>query len=215
MTVRKQSALARKSVAERRRERQIDEIRDEILESAAAAFARHGYRAATMQQIAAEAGYTAGSLYTYFDSKEAIFDALVKLVLDELYATFDAASDGDSFEERLELLLRRQFEVAERRRDAFAFFVRLSNGAEPMPERKDRHANEHDEAFITAMSRWLRVHTRREDLGQTSPEDAALVLNGIAHSFFLRWLREEGSSLADQAPRIVRLSLHGVRGAPG
>lgn len=211
MAVRSKAAPPRRAIAERRRERQVDEIRADILRSAATAFARHGYQASTMQQIAAEAGYTAGSLYTYFESKDAIFETLVDTVLDEFYASFKAEPEGDTLAEKLEWLVRRQFEVAESRRDVFSFFVRCANGLESMPIRK-RHPRGHPHAFAEAFAAWLKSHARRGELGKTSSEEAGLVLNGISHSFFMRWLQHEGGSLTREAPRIVAFFLNGVRG---
>jgi AcrR family transcriptional regulator len=47
-----------------------------ILEAAERAFVRHGFRAATMQHVADELGMSAGNLYRYFPSKEAIVEGL-------------------------------------------------------------------------------------------------------------------------------------------
>lgn len=48
----------------------------EILLAAHRCFARRGFHAATMQEIADEAGLSAGALYRYFDGKEALIQAL-------------------------------------------------------------------------------------------------------------------------------------------
>ena len=47
-----------------------------ILEAAARAFVRYGFHAATMSQVAEEAAMSAGNLYRYFPSKEAIVEGL-------------------------------------------------------------------------------------------------------------------------------------------
>jgi TetR/AcrR family transcriptional regulator, repressor for uid operon len=52
------------------------ERRDRILEAAERAFVRHGFHAATMQHVADEADMSAGNLYRYFPSKEAIVEGL-------------------------------------------------------------------------------------------------------------------------------------------
>lgn len=49
-----------------------------ILEAAERAFARHGFHAATMQIVAAEARMSAGNLYRYFGSKEALVSGLAE-----------------------------------------------------------------------------------------------------------------------------------------
>ena len=50
-----------------------DRRRDEVLEAAAAVFAAKGFHAATTKDIADRLGLLPGSLYYYFDSKEAAF----------------------------------------------------------------------------------------------------------------------------------------------
>jgi AcrR family transcriptional regulator len=50
--------------------------RDLILTAAERAFARHGFHGANMQTVAAEAQMSAGNLYRYFKSKEAIVSGL-------------------------------------------------------------------------------------------------------------------------------------------
>lgn len=49
---------------------------ERILRAAVTCFARHGYYATTMEQIAAEADIAKGAAYVYFASKEALFLAL-------------------------------------------------------------------------------------------------------------------------------------------
>ena len=65
-----------------------DSRRERIIEAAERAFVRHGFHAATMQHVAEEAGMSAGNLYRYFPSKEAIVEALCAL---------DQEGAGDAF----------------------------------------------------------------------------------------------------------------------
>ncbi len=50
----------------------------EILDAALSVFAEKGYAGARMEDIAARAGVTKGTIYLYFDGKEAMFKALVR-----------------------------------------------------------------------------------------------------------------------------------------
>ena len=50
----------------------------EILDAALTVFAEKGFAAARMDDIAARAGVTKGTIYLYFDSKEAVFKTLVR-----------------------------------------------------------------------------------------------------------------------------------------
>src|SRR5690349_21459634 len=103
----------------RRKLEEVARKREGILHAAARAFARGGYHATTMQDIAREAGYTPPSLYAYFDGKEHIFVELAALLSREFIAVFDAPLPAAlAFPDRLELLLRRLFEKAESYKDA-------------------------------------------------------------------------------------------------
>ncbi|MFO1038616.1 MAG: TetR/AcrR family transcriptional regulator [Geminicoccaceae bacterium] len=50
----------------------------ELLEAALEIFAEKGFAAARMEDIAARAGASKGTIYLYFPSKEAVFEALVR-----------------------------------------------------------------------------------------------------------------------------------------
>ena len=66
-----------------------------ILRAAQTVFARHGFRQTAMAMVAEEARLTRQALYHHFDSKEALFAALVDLLHGEaLAAAKDAAAKG-------------------------------------------------------------------------------------------------------------------------
>src|SRR3954470_21592702 len=52
--------------------------RDELLSAALRVFARRGYRAAGVDEIAAEAGYSKGALYWHFSGKEELLTTLLE-----------------------------------------------------------------------------------------------------------------------------------------
>jgi AcrR family transcriptional regulator len=64
------------------------ERRQRILEAAERAFVRNGFHATTMQGVADEVGMSAGNLYRYFPSKDAIVEGLCELDQAELARAF-------------------------------------------------------------------------------------------------------------------------------
>ncbi len=54
----------------------IEARRNQILDAAWGCFARDGYHGTSMQDIATEAGLSAGAIYRYFDGKEAVLHAI-------------------------------------------------------------------------------------------------------------------------------------------
>ena len=98
------------------RERKFERNRVDILEAAARAFARKGPTGATMADIAAEAGYTVPTLYSYFKSKDDIVHGLMLMLHREFLSPFEEPpASGLSFAQNLELLIRRALELAERK----------------------------------------------------------------------------------------------------
>jgi AcrR family transcriptional regulator len=69
-----------------RKEKQAH-TRECLLHSAARVFARRGVQAASVDEIASDAGFTKGAVYANFESKEALFLAM----LDERFARHTAA----------------------------------------------------------------------------------------------------------------------------
>jgi AcrR family transcriptional regulator len=70
--------------------------RTRILDAAAACFVRNGFHRTTMQEVAAEAGMSAGNLYRYFPSKDAVVQGLTERDRREMaedFAAFDGATD--------------------------------------------------------------------------------------------------------------------------
>lgn len=62
----------------KRWQRRKDARPPEILEAALAVFAQKGFAATRLDDIAAKAGITKGTIYLYFDSKQALFEALAR-----------------------------------------------------------------------------------------------------------------------------------------
>ncbi|QDW37252.1 TetR/AcrR family transcriptional regulator [Bradyrhizobium sp. KBS0727] len=68
-----------------------EKSRDAILEAAAKLFGRQGFSATTLRQIASVAKIKAGSIYYYFDSKEAILDEVLDRGLRHVFESVKTA----------------------------------------------------------------------------------------------------------------------------
>ncbi len=68
--------------------------RQRVLDAAEATFLRDGLRGATMEGIAAAAGLSKVTLYSYFRDKEAAFAAVAQRLAGRLRAAFDQALAG-------------------------------------------------------------------------------------------------------------------------
>jgi AcrR family transcriptional regulator len=69
-----------------------DSRRALVLDAARAVFEKLGIEGASVREIARQAGYTPGAIYSYFESKEAIYGALLAETLERLNAAVAAAA---------------------------------------------------------------------------------------------------------------------------
>jgi AcrR family transcriptional regulator len=75
---------------------QQEQRRARILDAAEQSFARNGFHRTTMQDICREAGVSAGALYLYFPSKEALMEGIATRSREEVlenFAKMDKAAD--------------------------------------------------------------------------------------------------------------------------
>ncbi|MCM0639553.1 TetR/AcrR family transcriptional regulator [Cellulomonas wangsupingiae] len=63
---------------EQRRRRKVDRTRADLLDAAARVFAARGFEGASVDDVAAEAGYTKGAVYSHFGSKRELFLAVAR-----------------------------------------------------------------------------------------------------------------------------------------
>jgi len=94
--------------------------RGQILEAAKRVFAERGFRRATTREVARAAGISEGTIYNYFEDK----DALLMAILEELNETERRAEDFEEgmaadFREFLDVYLRRRMSLIWQNREVF------------------------------------------------------------------------------------------------
>src|SRR6266545_2695685 len=90
-----------------------ERTREQLVAAAAKVFARRGYHRATVDEIASEAGFTIGALYSNFKTKEQLFLAIADRQVEgrvaEIAAVGDAATGeaeaGEAAAERMRSFL--------------------------------------------------------------------------------------------------------------
>ena len=61
----------------------------QVLDAASDCFRRRGYHGAGMAEISKTAGMSPGHIYNYFDSKDAIIDAIIARDMEEMFSVFN------------------------------------------------------------------------------------------------------------------------------
>jgi AcrR family transcriptional regulator len=88
-----------------------EERPQQILDAALSVFAEHGIDAAKLEEIAARAGVSKGTIYLYFPSKEELFRAVVRQKIGPLIANADlvVAAEGTA-EQQMRAYLAHQWD---------------------------------------------------------------------------------------------------------
>src|SRR5579863_1805874 len=113
------SARSRKAAvaAPSRQQARTAATRWKLLLAAEQTFARDGYEAARLEDIAARAGYTRGAFYANFDSKEDIFFALLEQWVAQRISEVDVLlKRHDNPQQRLRALREHYAQIAKDRR---------------------------------------------------------------------------------------------------
>src|SRR6266511_4411339 len=71
-------------------------VREQIVEAAGEHFSRYGYAKTTVSDLAKSIGFSKAYIYKFFDSKEAIGEAICAKTLSGIVATVEAAVAGAS-----------------------------------------------------------------------------------------------------------------------
>src|SRR5215471_2367897 len=94
-----------------RRQERTEITRARLIQSAEKVFARDGFEAAKLEEIAADAGYTRGAFYANFESKEDLFFALLEREISSRIAALEREMEKFA-EPREKLRAMREFFLA-------------------------------------------------------------------------------------------------------
>lgn len=186
----------------------VDQRRALIFEAAGALFGEHGFDGTTLDRVAAAAGVTKPILYRHFDSKTALYLALLERHRDDL-ASFEAAipAEGEP-RERLRAVIDVWLAYVESHSYAWKMLFRdTGGGAEVCEFRGDVHARAR--AVLVGLIDSLReVPIPRRELEPL----AELISMGMG-SLVLWWIDNPGASREAILDAITRV-WYGLLAAP-
>lgn len=161
-------------------------------------FARHGYAAVSMRQIAAEVGVQAGALYNYIPDKQGLLFDLMQSHLDALLNAWEAEPKGDGPLDALESFTRFHIRFHLARPNAvFIAYMELRN-LEPANFAVIEALRKR---YETVLEDILRAGNEAGDFTLPDTKLATLaviaMLNGVN-----TWYRDDGRLSRDRVERI-------------
>jgi AcrR family transcriptional regulator len=196
-----------------------EQRRDEILAAAKAVFAERGFHDTTVADVARAAGISYGSVYWYFDSKDALFHALMdhqeQALRRHIAATAaPAAADGPTpdTEDVFRRSVQATFEFFEADRDVVRLLFRdpLALG-----ERFDRHLAGLLDGFASDIEKTVSVAQGAGAVIDAPPRLLAFSVAALIGQLALRRLStDDGLTAAELADLVVTVLLDGLRARP-
>ena len=188
------------------------ERREAVLRAAAGLFAQHGYAATRLDDIAAAAGVTKPIVYRHFDSKKALYLALLAKHEQDLPTFVAGVRDelaGLSEDELVRAILTHWLDYVRENRHAWLMLFRDSSGDAEIQALRLR---------VSATAREVIAAFIAEQAGDRIPSDqieptAELLRSGLA-GLALWWIDNPETPKADVLDVATRLSV-AAAGAQG
>jgi TetR/AcrR family transcriptional regulator len=196
--------------AAERRQKKTELKREAILRSAAAAFRRKGYHGTSMEDISEQLLMTKGSLYYYFNDKEAILYACHDYSLDKVLGTLErvsAEADGAGAAERLSSVIQGLVDVMIDELQGSALALDITALSEELLAKIIAKRDQFERGLRAIVSEGVK----KGEFRKVDPKMASFAILG-AINWIGRWYREGGQfSAADIGRMYSDLFVNGLR----
>ena len=190
--------------------------RDEIMAAAKEVFARKGFHATTIADIAKQAGLAYGSVYWYFDSKDELFHALMAVEESALrnhiaaaLAALGGPAENGGQEAPLRALVQATLEFFEADKATVKLLFR---DAYALGERFEKHLGGIYERFIDDIETFIVAAQERGEVVAAPPRMVAYTLAALVGQLAHRRLSTDDDVTAAQvADFVVALVFDGLR----
>jgi AcrR family transcriptional regulator len=185
--------------------------RADLLAAARRVFLRRGFHAASLDEIAEEAGYTKGAVYSNFRGKDDLFLAL----LAEHYALRTRAYaelvlDEDDPEEVRRSIARYMLDTYEQAPAWWTLTSDFSTHASTNPESRER-LRELREGFFDALAEVIDQLGRRHGVTYTLPaKEIARGTSALMRGMVTDWILEPGGDRREVFEELVAAYLRGA-----
>jgi len=186
-----------------------------IQDAAMRVIARKGMAAATMQEIAEEAGVAKGTIYLYFRDRDELVEKTFENAMSQLHARVDAALELDlPFAEKLRAMLGAVSGFFRENREFFRLYIsmRFPEGNPQQQRRQKRTCQPQYQTRVQRIAEVLREAMDRGEIGVTDPRRLALfIVEGSNAVIIERVMSETPASADDDVDFLAATILGGIR----
>ncbi len=190
------------------REQSRANTRERLLAGARTVFARRGYHAASVEEIASEAGFSTGALYSNFDGKEDLFLFLMEReIAEHAREIAQAVAASTSVAERAEGGARQWMTMIEREPEVLLLFMEFWAYGVRQPEVRPKVAARFAQ-MREALTRLIADGVREFDLELALPaEQLAVAIDALADGIARQKLADPEAVPDELMGRVLALLL--------
>lgn len=198
----------------KRKQREYEARRQEILSAAECLFSKNGFFKTSMAEIATGAQFAMGTVYRFFKSKEEIYISIVEAKVEELAALLDEEiRRAKTPSDKLNAFIKVKLEYADRNRDFFRIYVSEWSGFEwTIKSAFGERVWKLYMAQVDLVADLIRQGIRRKEFRKIDPKDGAFALHGMLNSTMYVWILQAkpSGSLVDKRELVSTLFLGGI-----
>lgn len=170
-------------------------VREEILSSAIRLFAERGYRAVTIDDVAANLGYTKSVVYYYFENKNEILWQIFSRIFDTFFSSIEAIRKQNlPSRDALGKMIQQHALNVMKNRDTTAIYNREESELDPQQKRQVRQMKrEYDALFESVFQKGVSEGHFRE----MPPHVAVGGMLGMCNWLYI-WYDENGPLSPEQ-----------------
>jgi AcrR family transcriptional regulator len=198
------------------KEEVVQEFRIQSIQDATMrVIARKGMAAATMQEIADEAGVAKGTIYLYFRDRDELVEKTFETAMETLTARIDASLDKDiPFEEKIRAVMAAQFGFFNENREFFRLFLslRMPEGPAARQRRQKQHCKPRYRDRVQKLADVIGQAMERGEVRRADPYRLALFIMEGSTAIILERLTEDSTTdEGADVDLIAGLILDGIR----
>ena len=179
-----------------------------VLDAASAQFIEHGFARASVDAIAKVSGISKVTIYSYFPTKEALFEATVGVFTDQVFASLPPkALDPGNPEAALTLIGKSFLKLKRSDRAVGAFRLMFATAGEHI-DAGEAFYRQGPEKLIHQVAEYLQAANAAGSLTITSPDEAAdQFLSLFLGSAHIRVMLGLGKPKSSEDARLVRTNV--------
>ena len=198
-------------IARLTREQSREATRERLLRAARTVFARSGYHGASVEEIASEAGFSTGALYSNFEGKADLFFALMEREMERHeHEIVEAVGERGTVSARAAGGARRWMTIIEREPELVLLFIEFWAYGVRDPEVR-RHVAERFSHMRELITEMITDTARDQDLAFALPaEQLAVAIDALADGIARQKLVDPSAVPDDLLGRAIAMLMAGA-----